>query len=171
MKLTLPLCLVALAACGFHLRGTGQQLVQLPPVFLTSSSYRESDFALADGLSQIGALAADRGSAGRVELVREQLRRRPLATAGQGSATHYELRLELTYRFYVGGQGVESEQSNTREGGVTRSVYAERNYEFDVNNLATNSQEEELLMTEMRRELAGQIVRQLAAMQESSVER
>ena len=35
MKLALPLCLVALAACGFHLRGTGQQLVQMSPVFLT----------------------------------------------------------------------------------------------------------------------------------------
>ena len=132
---------------------------QMAPVTITESSYQDTDRALRAALARIDALAdGDTRSTGRVGVQREQLRRRPLATAGQGTATQYELRLELTYQFQGSKDGSEVN---------TRSVFAERNYEFDANNLAANSQEEELLTSEMRRELVDQVIRQLAAMQEA----
>ncbi len=132
---------------------------QMAPITVMDSSNRDTDRVLREALSRIDALADDEArSTGRIALQREQLRRRPLATAGQGAATQYELRLELTYEFQGAKEGSEVN---------TRSVFAERNYEFDVSNLAANSQEEELLTSEMLRELVGQIVRQLAAMQEA----
>lgn len=154
-RFVVPLCLLALAACGFHLRGTGSQALSVTPITLTASAFQEADRALRDALSRINALAErDAESTGRLWVQREQLRRRPLATAGQGSATQYELRLELTYQF---------EQNDVGTGATTASVFAERNYEFDLNNLSANSQEEDLLTREMRRELAQQVVRQLSA--------
>jgi|GEM_PF-2277040 len=158
-RLVLPLFVLSLAACGFHLRGTGHMATQMAPITVMDSSNRDTDRVLREALSRIDALADDEArSTGRIALQREQLRRRPLATAGQGAATQYELRLELTYEFQGAKEGSEVN---------TRSVFAERNYEFDVSNLAANSQEEELLTSEMLRELVGQIVRQLAAMQEA----
>jgi outer membrane lipopolysaccharide assembly protein LptE/RlpB len=89
-----------------------------------------------------------------IDIKSEQKFRRPVATSGDISVSEYELRLETVF------------EVASRDGTVLiqlARIVAEKIYSFDRNSLIGSSEEEKLLMGEMRRDVAGQLLRRFSA--------
>ncbi len=138
----------AFTSCGFHLRGhhTGHQI--------DADSFQEevriaisAPGQLADLRYEIEQLLQGRrvnlaADGMPLELVEEAMSRRPLSLGRGAGTTQYELRMAVSYRF----------------AGVPSVITTQRIYAFDPDSLIGNSEQEEVLADEMRRDIAAQLV-------------
>jgi len=152
--LVLLLC-IGPASCGFHLRGTAGESFALDRVHVAASTrFPELGRELARQLRQSGAeVVADGDAVAVIELVDEQLRRRAVTSTGSGSVAQYELDLTATFAVRRGASVLVP----------TTTLSGKRIYSFDPDSLVGNSEEEELLTNEMRRDVAARILRRVDA--------
>ncbi len=145
-----------LASCGFQLRGTGDFNLDVASVAVSAAN---SQSELADEVESIlkslsvpllGATEAQY----IVRLEDESTTRRAVATSGDITVSEYELRVSVVAE--IVDQAGDVLVPSTR-------LFTERIYSFDRNNYVGNAEEEALLTSEMRRDLASQLIRRFSA--------
>ncbi|QNM96823.1 LPS-assembly lipoprotein LptE [Chitinimonas koreensis] len=159
-RLLALLALLSLAACGFHLRGLGQTT---PLAFASLridgggplSDMLQRQLSLRSDLQLVGQGEA----AGVLTLENERVEKQVLTVNRNAQATEYELVYRIQFRFRQDG--------NERIGPTVLTL--RRDYSFDPNNLLGKDAEEQLLIRDMRSDVAQQIIRRLAAIKPVTV--
>ncbi len=148
--------LVGLAGCGFQLRTMAGFELDLKKVHVTAANAhgelaRELERIIIDQGIEISSRSAAEYV---INIKSERTFRRPVATSGDISVSEYELRLETIF------------EVASRDGIVLiqpATIVAEKIYSFNRNSLMGSSEEEKLLMGEMRRDVAAQLLRRFSA--------
>ena len=155
-RLLLVCSLLGVTNCGFHLRGTqGFELTVSEVHVAAANSFGEFSRELERALENQGIrIAADPNAEYNIRILSERTNRRPVATSADITVAEYELRLET--RFEVVDTAGKIVISPT-------TLVSERIYSFDRTSLVGASEEEELLKKEMRRDIAGQLLRRFSA--------
>lgn len=158
-SLVCSLCLLALSllvGCGFQLRGTQGYDFDLESIHLSSADTRsEMIQILGETLSNQGVEILSQGDAVySLRVLSEYTHRRPVATSGDISVSEYEMSIEVQFQ-------VLSRQQ--RQLIAPSSVIVEKIYSFDPASLVGSSEEETLVVEEIRRDISGQILRRLYA--------
>lgn len=142
-----------LASCGFHLRGTMGAVLDVDRVQVVGSEPELID-ELEDTLKSIGVSLDEVDPEYVITIIGESLSRRAVATSGSITVSEYEVQM----------RGVFSIADASGATLISASeIRAERVYSFDPTNFVSNEEEEELLVEEMRQDVAGQIVRRFSA--------
>ncbi|MFT4797155.1 MAG: LPS-assembly lipoprotein [Candidatus Azotimanducaceae bacterium] len=155
-SITIIFLVLILSGCGFQLRGTGGYALAAESVSIVADN-NHSDFAdeLEDTLKSIGVEVNPIDTPQYViRLGSETTTRRPVASSGNITVSEYEVRLRAIFSI------------STAAGELLvpdTPLTAERIYSFDVSNFVSNSEEESILVEEMRQDLAGQLVRRFSA--------
>ncbi len=155
MPYILRLALIALLAtqlsCGWHLRGGGNQ--NAPTEIHLSSQDPYSPIALTfKDTMQRRAINNSSSAHLSLNIGAETLKKRTVAVTNIGSPLQYELSLSVDYRY------TSSTDDHKPKLADSASVY--RVFDFDPSNTVAKNEEENTLLTEMRRELAHRILRQ-----------
>lgn len=157
MRRALPLLLCSLLAtgCGFQLRGGYELPAQLSSTrVITPDPYSPLVTELSRQLESSGAgLAGADDATATLRILDDQLQRQVQSVGG--SARVREFALEYLVRFQLEDADGELLQA-------PRTVRLRRDYAFDQRQVLGTTAEEEILIRDLRREMAAQIVRRLA---------
>ncbi len=143
--------LLGVAGCGFQLRGIGIDGIDSLTIIgssatpLTSKSFRQ---VLEARDVQIVSASADVVS---VQMLDERSHRRSVATTDVFDAAEYELRLELDVSISRGANPLLEHAT----------LVSQRVYSVDSNNVSGSYEEQSLLLSEMRIDLAEQLIRRI----------
>ena len=159
-KIIASLLVLTLSSCGWHLRGsaTGEdKLAMTTPldlVIVTKDDHSPLINALRQSLR--GYKITERGTANATSLTlnlsREVLDKRTAGVGSDALTSAYEIILRVDYSI------------SNASGVITpldTSARTSRTYNYNVNNANGAAQEEELVLREMRRELANTILRRV----------
>ena len=141
--------LLAVSGCGFQLRDTGMSSVQSLRL-VSSAGLGSTRSTIEERLSIAGVSVGESGPV--VTLLDERSSRRPVSTSSAVDAAQYEIRLEVDVQIERDG-----------DQGSPTTLLAERIYSVDAVNLMGSYEEQSLLMTEMREDIARQLMRLLEA--------
>ena len=152
--------LLALSSCGFSLRGSDVlsanfselQLYSEQPNSELSRLLRRSLDGAAVDVTEAALGEADSNIA-LLGIANEQLISRPVTINPRARAAQIELRLSVDMALMLGEQALSESET----------LFVERTYFQDVENISGNQEEAEIISAEMRRELINQMMRRLAA--------
>lgn len=158
--LTLSTLLLILSSCGFSLRGSDVlstnfselQIYSDQPNSELTRQLRRSLNGAEVNITEVGLNEADSNIA-LLAIVNEQLINRPVTINPRARAAQIELRLSVDIAL------MHDEQTLLEP----ETLFVERIYFQDVENISGNQEEAEIISTEMRRELINQMMRRLAA--------
>jgi LPS-assembly lipoprotein len=151
LLVTITLCI---SACGWQLRGTQAEQAPLPAVRVVSDdSYSPMVRTLRDTLQQ-QRQSAESGVVYTLRLLREDVDRRPVTYTASGTPAQYEMTVRLTYGIH--GPNVSEEAS------LPRTTAAHRIFDFDARNVVAKSEEERVLLQQMRQQLAQRIANEIS---------
>lgn len=142
-------CLIIITAsgCGWRLRGWHMDTTLTAIHLAAVDAYAPLTLALVDAMQQRGIdnqVAANL----QLELGNERLTKRTVAVTSIGSPSQYELSLTVSYQYRQKGQEITTPKQAT----------SFRVFDFDPSNTVAKTEEENILLEEMRRELAHQIL-------------
>jgi len=157
-KIIVSFLVLTLTACGWHLRGSAageDKLAMTTPldlVIITKDDHSPLVNALRQALPgyKINELTAANATSLTLNLNREVMDKRTAGVGSDALTSAYEIILRVDYSI-----------SNVN-GVITpldTSARTSRTYNYNVNNANSAAQEEELVLREMRRELANTILR------------
>lgn len=153
--LTISLALMAVQSCGFHLRGKVQLSNKVAPVYVKSSDASLAR-TLEEQLRNSGndpAGSAD-GAATVVRITAVGYRRDVRTVDTRGKVTGYILNLEVSF-------DVVDKSGKKMLAG--QRIHKQRDYNFDSTQVLAKESEENYLREDMEKDVALQIIRQLAA--------
>lgn len=154
-RLTLILSLCAVSACGFSLRGSESAALPISALILSHpagpyplrapliEAFRASNVDIVDNNSTDVQLV----------LSAEEQDRRTISINTRAGAGQYELTVSIVADLYRAGQHLAGPETLTASGTF---------YE-DTANISGSSSGQELLLADIRRELASQVIRRLQA--------
>jgi LPS-assembly lipoprotein len=159
-KIIVSLLVLTLSACGWHLRGVAageDKLAMTTPldlVIVTKDDHSPLINALRQSLPgyKINELTTANATSLTLNLSREVLDKRTAGVGSDALTSAYEIILRMDYRI------------SNASGVITpldTSARTSRTYNYNVNNANSAAQEEELVLREMRRELAQTILRRV----------
>ncbi len=150
------LCL-ALAGCGYSLRGSDVLSANLPALDLQSPQPNSELARLVRRNLEISAVTLvtgeDESDTPVLMLGSEQFATRPVSVTPQARAAQYELRLAAEVTLSRAGVPLIGPET----------LLVERSYFEDLDNISGNREELEIITTEMRRDLVNQLMRRLQA--------
>ncbi len=149
----LTLTALCLTGCGWQLRGFSQYNLLDEVQLVASNRYGPMALAVKNAMREY-SVAENEDAAWQLEIGEEELRRRTVAVTSIGSASQYELNLTVpfSYRQRLPGQSTHAV--------LPQTLSATRVYDFDFRNTVAKTEEEQVLITEMRNELARRILQQ-----------
>ncbi len=150
----LPLLLAVLAGCGFHPRNTLALADELGPVkVVTVDPYSPLAYGLATALDRAGATAAVEGEPSATLRVRsERLVTRPLSVDRRAQVREYESRYIVKFELLdAAGKPLVPLQE----------IALTRDYVYDSLSPSGSPAEQELLKTELRRDMQAAILRRI----------
>lgn len=145
---------VFLNACGFHLRGSAQDLsiAGAKVAIVSEAPYAELSRTLSEALTRANVSPVSSEEAQLVLTLREEKLTRRTQTVDQyGRPSDYELIYTLHYDLDQQGQ----------QRDEVRSLSARRDYGFDNRDLLGKAEEENELVREMQNEIAQRLLRQI----------
>jgi len=149
------LCVLTLIGCGFTLRGTDSVAMPINALQLQTAPGDDLDRLLVENLRRSGVRVLEPGEeidqTYLLQLSPEQFDQRAIASAGRARGAQYEVTLSTTAVLVLRGEVVA--------GPETLSV--QRRHDEDTSNISGSAQALEILRTEMRLDLANQILRRL----------
>lgn len=155
---TLVLATALLAGCGFHLRNALNLPADLGPVrVLAAERYSPLAEMLSDGLARAGATPAPTDAAGNVatlQVVSEQWADTPISHDPFGRAQEYALRYAVVFSMQRADGSMAVPQ---------QAVELSRDYLAPVVDSIGKASEREMLVTELRRDMAAAILRRVDA--------
>ncbi len=147
--------ILMLSACGFQLRGEARLPAVMAETALlapdrTSPFLRELERLMVAN----GVVLAEQAGPGRAELriVSERMRREPLTIAGDARVREFVLIFEVDLQL----RDPQGETLIERE-----TLRLSRDYSFDEQEILAATREEEFLRADLRRAMAGQVLRRL----------
>ncbi len=158
--LALGTLLSLLAGCGWQLRGFSHNTV--PDTLYLSSATRMDAFSVAvrDAMRQ-RAIDQSKQAPWQLALGQEQLDQRVVAVTRIGSPSQYELTLSVSFRYTPNRPADADADAGDDEAArvyLTKTLTASRVYDFDPASTVAKSEEEAMLLAEMRRELAHRVL-------------
>jgi LPS-assembly lipoprotein len=156
--LLISLCLTSmLAGCGWRLQGT----TKLAPVMGTTyvdTKDRFTDFnrALRDSLQASGARITndEKEATAVVKIIKDESGQRVLTVSGRNTPEEYEVFYSIEY----------SVNGRTEELIAPEKLELSRDYSYDETAVLAKQKEQAILREALARDLAGQVVRRLAAL-------
>lgn len=146
--------MMALTACGFHLRGPSE--IPFESVFIEGNTLVISkDLRQALNTSNITILDSAKDAELRLELVGEENEKRILSLGGEGTVNEFELYYRVHYRTKLLGQATWSE---------IQTVEARRDFTYSDANLLAKQNEEKRLNQGMQQSVVNSITRRLSAL-------
>ena len=155
LVLAVAFCLMALSACGFHLRGAGQDLSAMGALYIGSANAYSNvtkDFKRILEASNAQLVEEPKNAKYRVQILKEETNRRVLSYSSSGRPLEYEVTLGVRFRV-TDAIGEDKIPENT----ITQT----RSYLFDETNVLGKRNEEDRLVSDMRRAVVQQLVRRL----------
>lgn len=159
LRFSLPLMLACLlAACGYQLRGVGNNALVLPEAWrsmtlVTGQPNSEFTREVMARFATNGVEWTDRGAANfALVLGPERFTQRNLALSSEARAAEFELTMSATFT-------VLDDRGGTAMEETTASVV--KQMENDPRNVVGKAEEVRLLQREMRAELALQLMRRI----------
>lgn len=156
-RLLIILISLCLSSCGFHLRGTDNFEAELGEIYIDISDNRgDLHRLLVRAFTQAGVTVVSQAadSALNLSVAGERQSRRAIATTRTISVAEYELRLEV---------GITLTNLSGEVVIPKTTLATERIYTFDNSSLVGSGAEENLLLKEMKADLAMQILRRVNA--------
>ena len=153
--LAVSFLMLALSACGFHLRNKIALPDDLGPVLVTSTTkYSPLADAVATGLAHSGAVAAeaDAKDVAKLEILSERWGDLPIAIDARGRAQEFSLRYATVFVF---------RRADGSELVPQQVVELSRDYISSPINVTGTTTEREVLANELRREMAASILRRV----------
>jgi len=150
---TLLFSLALLSACGFHLRGSVTERVQLPPTFLAGQAgplQREVRHYLT--ISEAPLVEEQKDAQLVIRLIGEDIQRRVLSVGATGKVQEYEVHYAATYAVERAGGEVIIPQEILDQ---------QRSYTFNEAEVLAKDVEQERLVQDMRRDVVRQMMRRL----------
>jgi LPS-assembly lipoprotein len=145
---------VAVAACGFHLRGVRE--LPFESIFLNAGANSALSAELARNI-RVGTstkVVADRASAGAVlDIIGETRDREILSLNAQGRAAEYTLRYRLSFKVH---------DNKGHEFIPATEIAVKRDISFNDSEVLAKESEETLMYRDMQTDLVQQILRRLA---------
>jgi LPS-assembly lipoprotein len=154
---------LAVAACGFHLRGSYRVPEALMPIHVDAGSGSAMGDALRQALERQGAeLTDDKARAGSsLAVLDESEDRRVLSVDETADVSEYEVQKSVRWQLVrPAGDGADAAAATLIAPNRLR---ARRDYEFDPASVLSKAQEEESLYADMEQALAQQILARLQA--------
>jgi outer membrane lipopolysaccharide assembly protein LptE/RlpB len=149
LGLRLLLSCLLLAGCGWHLRGTDSY--RAPAELHLIPEERYSPLALAMREAMRLANVSDRAEAPlQLHLGPEELEKRVVAVTSIGSPAQYEMSMSTRFRYHMAGNPVT----------LPQTLSVERVFDFDPSSTVAKREEENTLLSEMRRDLARRVLQQ-----------
>jgi len=149
-----------LSGCGYSLRGAESLSTSLPNLQLNLQN-PNSEFSrlLRRSLDTAGVALSDGGmdsaniAASRLSVTDLRVQNQPVSVNPAARAAQYEIRLSIDIQLFNGEQELIPRETLT----------VERSYFEDIENIAGNQEEVEIITSEMRRELVNLLIRRLQA--------
>jgi LPS-assembly lipoprotein len=147
---------LASAACGFHLQGSGTLPPALAKTYLASTSHSDFLLSLTEALRLRGSdVVAQRDQAESVlNVMSDQTGQRVLSVSARNIPREYEVYYAVTFSLQVGEQKVVENESLV----VTRS------YTYDETQVLAKAAEEQVLRRALAEDLARRVVRRIEAL-------
>ena len=148
---------LAASACGFHLQGVSRLPNTLDRPFVdTPDRYTDFYQSLTEALDVSGSRPVRSGAEATavVEVLHDESGQRVLSVSAENRPTEYEVYYSVEYRVRAGD----------RELLPAQRLTLTREYSFDERALLARQQEQELLRAALARDLAGLVMRRLAAL-------
>jgi len=150
------LCSLILGGCGYSLRGSESLGMSLPNLQLNLQN-PNSEFSrlLRRSLDTAGVAINDdmESETSQLSVSDVRIQNQPVSVNPAARAAQYEIRLSIDIQLLDGEQELIPRETLT----------VERSYFEDIENIAGNQEEVEIITSEMRRELVNLLIRRLQA--------
>ncbi len=161
--LLLLLLLGSMTSCGFALRGSDVISVRFDTLQLNLSQPNSEFSRLLRRSLEVSDVSTELVSGTEEEILAsslptlavrdEQVSARPVTVNSRARAAQYEMRLSITIALGQSNQILIEPET----------LFVDRTYFEDIENIAGNREEVEIIAAEMRRELVNQLMRRLEA--------
>lgn len=164
--------LTMLSACGWQLRGFSHN--PLPDELVLANPSRMDPFMVAvKAAMRQRAIQEDPDAAWQLILGDELVSKRVVAVTRIGSPSQYELTLTVSFRYLPANEdhpeheplpatpvtpATPAAPTSAPVAYIIQSLYVTRVYDFDPANTVAKSEEEGILLEEMRRDLAHRVL-------------
>lgn len=155
-NLMLALALLALTACGFHLRGQADLAFQNLYMQGATSSQVANELRRLLKVNGVKVVPAAEQSDFQLDLMGESLEKRILSLSGGGKVREFELLYRVNFRTKATGSEL---------WGPVQTVEGRRDYSYDDTQLLAKEGEEARLNNDMRSDAVREIMRRLSAQQ------
>lgn len=154
-NLMLALAVLALSACGFHLRG--QADLSFQTLYIQKSGAPSIAADLKRSLSTNGVKVVNNPEQAdmHLDLMNENTEKRILSLSGGGKVREYELLYRVTFRTRI---------ASSEPWGAPQTVEQRRDYSYDDTLLLAKEGEEARLNNDMRADATREIMRRLSAL-------
>ena len=150
--------LVILSGCGFHLRGEASLPESLKTMYLQGVNTQQGfGLELKRTLMRNGVtvLPDYQKGAAVLTILKQRINRRVLSVGSNAKVSEYELDGEVQYQVNDGAGKVVSQP---------QTLEAQRNYEFDQNQVLAMDEQESMLRHEIYQQIVQNILRRLSAL-------
>ncbi|PCJ22845.1 MAG: hypothetical protein COA96_13220 [SAR86 cluster bacterium] len=154
--------MLSISACGFSLRGSDILSSKFNSVILDSQQPNSEFTRLLNRsleISEVEVMLTSPTEPGDdlpvLTIRNEQIINRPITVNPRARAAQYEIRLSVDIAFI----------NSTVQLIEPETLFVERSYFEDIENIIGNREEVEIIAAEMRRELVNQLIRRLAAVE------
>jgi LPS-assembly lipoprotein len=158
LRILVMLCVLTLAACGFHLRG----MQDMP--FKTLYIQKKKDSPLAKDLqrslanSGVQVIQTPENAEMLLDLMEEKTDKKILSLGGSGKVKEYEIVYHVELRM---------RDASTETWGAPQAIEIRRDYSYDDTQLLAKDYEESRLYSDMRADATREIMRRLNAQKPS----
>ncbi len=153
LRFALLICLLSLAACGFHLRGATD--VPFKSIHIQGSTLvisKRLDRTLKNNDVKILKSAEDAEL--QLELIGEESEKRIMSLSGRGVVREYELYYRIHYRTRLAGNELWS---------APQTIEARRDFSYEDSQLLAKQAEEKQLNENMQKDVLNNLMRRLSA--------
>ena len=146
-KIFFLLLILIFAGCGWHLRGYEEKHNTPEKINLKFSQRNSSLVTITKQILDRQGIENSQDSKIKLSIDREIIDKRPLSYTVTGIPAQYQIVLRLEY--------------SINDSLSRKNVTVTRNYDFDPSRISSETQEEDELIKEMRREAIHKILRSL----------
>ncbi|PHS67824.1 MAG: hypothetical protein COB23_09995 [Methylophaga sp.] len=158
LSLFVGVSLIALAGCGYHLRGAAPLIDSLKTMYIQGVNLREGlGFELKRGLKRndVNVVTDYQEGSAVMTVLENRIERRVLSVGPDAKVSEYELHGQVKFSVSDG------------EGKVlidSQQVEARRDYQFDQDQVLGKDEEDRFLREQLNKQLVDSILRRLSAL-------
>ena len=159
--LALWLSVLALTACGFHLRGTGSESIPFETLYLqdTAAPSISRELRRAFTSNHVKMVQGSGDAQVSLELISEKQTKNILSLSGRGKVREYELIYQVNFRIRTAGSEL---------WGPVQEVEIRRDFSYSDTELLAKDFEQARMTTDMHSEAVREIMRRTSLLASGS---